>query len=122
MFNFFKKRKKEPKDLKEILLQFDELKDNLEKLSKDLEKLKGKTKFSLQKFGVVRFNPFSEIGSNQSFSVALLNGENNGFIITSFYSREGNRVYAKPIVNGESEYLLSKEEKEALEKAMKKEK
>lgn len=118
MFNFFKKRKKKPKNLKEILSQCNDLEKNLERISQELEKLKKESKFFIQKTGVVRFNPFSGIGGNQSFSVALLDGNNNGFVITSFYSREGNRVYAKPIISGKSEYLLSKEEKEAIEKAI----
>ena len=117
MFNFFKK-KKEPENFQEILSRFKDLKENLEKLSQELEKLKKESKFSIQKTGIVRFNPFSEIGGNQSFSIALLDGKNNGLVITSLYTREGNRIYAKPIKDGHSEYLLSKEEKEAIEKAM----
>ena len=117
MFNLFKKRKKEPKNLKEILSQFNDFKKNLKELFEDLEKLKEENKFSIQKMGMVRFNPFSEIGGNQSFSIALLDGNNNGFVITSFYSREGNRVYAKPITAGKSKHFLSKEEKEAIKKA-----
>ena len=117
MFNFFKK-KKEPENLQEILSQFKDLKENLEKICGELEKLKRESKFSIQKTGVVRFNPFSEIGGNQSFSIALLDGKNNGLVITSLYTREGNRIYAKPIIEGKSQYLLSKEEKEAMEKAI----
>ena len=118
MFNLFKKRKKEPKNLKEILVRFESLEKNFEKLSEDLEKLRKESKFSIQKTGMVRFNPFSEIGGDQSFSIALLDGNNNGFVITSFYTRERNRVYAKSVVNGKSQYSLSKEEKEAIEKAI----
>ena len=116
MFNFFKK-KKEPENLKEILSILEDLELKIGKISEELENLKKESKFSIQKVGIVRFNPFSEIGGNQSFSIALLDGNNNGFIITSLYTREGNRVYAKPIKDGRSEYLLSKEEKEAIEQA-----
>ena len=118
MFKFFKK-KKEPKNLKEILSQFEGLKKNLERVSEELEGLKKENKFSIQKVGIVRFNPFKEIGGNQSFSVALLDGNNDGVVITSLYTKEGNRVYGKPIRRGSSEYLLSTEEKEAIEKARK---
>jgi len=48
---------------------------------------------------VVRFNPFSEVGGDQSFSIALMDGNNDGFMITALYTRDGNRVYAKPIQN-----------------------
>jgi len=127
MFNFFKKRK-EPENLKEVLAQFTEahnelcarfkdLEKNFEKISEELENLKKESKFNIQKIGIVRFNPFKEIGGDQSFSIALLDGNDSGIVITSLYSREGNRVYGKPIKNGQSEYLLSVEEKEAIEKA-----
>ena len=117
MFNFFKKRKKEPQNFKEILSYFKSLERNFEKLSEDLENLKKESKFSIQKVGIVRFNPFAEVGSDQSFSIALLDGKNSGIVITSLYSREGNRVYGKPIKNGQSQYSLSKEERKAIEKA-----
>ncbi len=117
MFNFFKK-KKEPENLKEILSQFKDLKENFEKISKELRNLKRDSRFSIQKFGIVRFNPFKEMGGNQSFSVALLDGNDNGVVITALYTREGNRVYGKPIKNGQSEYLLSAEEKEAISRAL----
>jgi len=117
MFNFFKKRKKEPENFKELIAQFDGLEKNFEKLSEELTNLKKESKFNFQKVGIVRFNPFYEVGSDQSFSIALLDGNDNGIVITSLYSREGNRVYGKPIKNGQSEYLLSGEEKKAIEKA-----
>lgn len=117
MLNFLKKGGKEPKNLKEILNSFKNLEKNFEKLSQEIENLKKETKFSVQKVGIVRFNPFKEVGSNQSFSVALLDGNDSGIVITSLFSREGNRVYGKPIEKGFSKYLLSEEEKQAIEKA-----
>jgi len=117
MFKFFKKGKKEPENLKEVLAQFKDLENNFEKLSQDLENFKKESQLSLQKVGIVRFNPFSEVGGDQSFSIALLDGNDDGVVITSLYSREGNRIYGKPIKAGQSEYSLSKEEKEAIEKA-----
>jgi hypothetical protein len=116
-FKFFKKRKKEPENFKEILEEFKDLKLEFERISKEVEILKNENKFSVQKVGIVRYNPFKEVGGDQSFSVALLDGNDNGVVITSLYTREGNRVYGKPIKNSQSEYLLSAEEKEAIEKA-----
>jgi len=110
MFNFFKKNK-EPKDLKEVLKQFEELKRQVEKISQT-------SKFSVQKVGIIRYNPFSGVGSNQSFSIALLDGNNDGLVITSIYARDGNRVYGKPVKNCASEYSLSGEEKKAISKAI----
>lgn len=73
---------------------------------------------SITKCGVIRFNPFSGEGGNQSFVVALLDDAYNGVILTSLYSRtSGSRIYAKEVIAGQSEISLTKEEKEALEKA-----
>jgi len=118
MFNPFK-QKKEPKNLDEILSQFKDLEKNFGKISEELENLKRENKFSIQRVGIIRFNPFKEIGGDQSFSAALLDGNNDGIVITSLYTREGNRVYGKPIKAGLSEYLLSEEEKKAIEMAKK---
>jgi hypothetical protein len=65
-----------------------------------------------------RFNPFKEVGGDQSFSVALLNGKNNGLVISSLYTREGTRIYAKAITNGLSEkHPLTEEEEEIIKLA-----
>ena len=114
MFNFFKKID-EPKNLKETLIKLRKLEKNLEKVSQELEILKKENKFAIQKVSIVRFNPFSEIGSDQSFSIALLDGKDDGLIITSLYTREGNRVYGKEIKNNESKHLLSKEEEKVIQ-------
>jgi len=71
----------------------------------------------IQKTAVIRFNPFKDAGSDQSFSIAALDENKNGFVVSSLFGREINRVYAKPLKNGESQYQLTNEEKEAVEKA-----
>jgi hypothetical protein len=114
---FFKKEKKEPKDLKEVLADFSKLEERFDKVLEEMKKLEDRQKFSVQKLGIVRFNPFSEVGSDQSFSMALLNEKNDGVVITSLYTRQENRVYGKPIKDSQSEYSLSEEEKNAIEKA-----
>lgn len=114
MPQFFKKKKKEPENFPEILSQFKELKENFREILTELEKLKSKNQFNIQKISIVRFNPFKDVGGNQSFSIALLDASKSGVVITSLYTREGNRVYAKPVKNGQSEYLLSEEEKKAI--------
>ncbi len=117
MFDFFKKNK-EPKDLKGILNQIRDLEKKIEIISEGLENLKKEAKFSVQKTGIVRYNPFSDVGGDQSFSIALLDGNNNGIVVSSLYTKEGNRIYGKPIKNGISEYSLSDEEKKAISKAI----
>ena len=118
MFELFKKEQ-EPKDLKELLSQFKDLKEEFKKVSKQLRAIKRENKLSIQKIGIVRFNPFKEIGGDQSFSIAFLDGNNSGAVITSLYSREGNRVFGKPVEKGKSQYLLTEEEKKAIEQAKK---
>ena len=72
----------------------------------------------IQKVGLIRFNPFEEVGGDQSFVLVLLNGENDGLVLTSLTSRTGTRWYAKKVSKGEGiEHELSKEEKEALRQA-----
>ena len=117
MFKFLKKEKKEPKNLKEVLDYLKKLEENFEKASKEIENLQKEGRFSIQKVGIIRFNPFSEVGGDQSFSLAILDADDNGIVITSLYTREENRVYGKPIKRGASEYSLSVEEKEAISKA-----
>jgi len=108
-------------DLEELLSsQVEKTEKQQEKLKKALERinnLEETSKTTFQKVGLVRFNPFKETGSDQSFSVALLNAEDDGFVITSLYGRDENRVYAKPIKNGESNYSLAEEEQQALNQA-----
>jgi len=120
MFELFKKEGEiDPKNLEEIFYQFKNLKKDFKKISKELDALKEENKFSVQKVGIIRFNPFKDLGGNQSFSIALLDGNNDGVVITSFYSRDGNRVFGKPIKKGRSQHVLSEEEEKAIERAKK---
>ncbi len=71
-----------------------------------------------QRIGVVRFNPFADTGGAQSFTIALLNQDNSGIVMTSLYARAGNRWYVKEIAAGKGKGMeLSKEESAAIEKA-----
>ena len=118
MFNFFKKTN-EPKNLKELLVQFEKIKEDLKKTSKEVEGLKNNIQITIQKVGIIRFTPFKEIGGDQSFSIALLDKNDNGIVVTSIYSKERSRIFAKPIENGQSTYKLSREEEETIQKAKK---
>jgi len=116
MFNFGKK-KNQTVTLKELIKQISSLEERLEKTTNDLAALKEAHEKAVSKVGLVRFNPFGEIGGDQSFSVALLNNEDSGVVITSHYGKEMQRIYAKLITEGKSEYSLSAEEEEAIKKA-----
>ncbi|MCK5466833.1 DUF4446 family protein [Candidatus Parcubacteria bacterium] len=86
----------------------------IKKIVEDNKKIKGNLSECVQKVGVVRFNPFGDVGGNQSFVIALLDNSLNGVIIQGLYSRDGIRVYSKEIKEGKSEYALGKEEEEAI--------
>jgi len=116
--SFFGTNKKKTETPKETQKHIEELEKRVQELQNDLLAYKKAMKSAVTKVGIVRFNPFHEIGSDQSFSLACLDQENNGFVLTSHYLKDHNRVYAKPIKQGESEYQLSEEEKEAIAKAM----
>ena len=69
---------------------------------------------SVQGVGVVRYNPFPDMGSNMSFSLALLDGRANGVVVSVLTNRDGSRVFGKMVENGTSSYPLSDEERQAL--------
>lgn len=87
-------------------------------MEQKIESLNTKLSFAIQKVGIVRYNAFAEMGSDLSFSIALLDNFNNGFVVTSIYGREHSTVYAKPIKFGKSVYPLSVEEIQAIDRAM----
>lgn len=70
-----------------------------------------------QKIGIVKYDAFKEMGGKLSFSLCLLDDENNGFILTSMHTREGCYTYVKEIIKGESFVVLAAEERKALEEA-----
>ncbi len=88
--------------------------ESTESIMKDINK---RLKTALTGVGVVRFNPFTNSGGNQSFAIALLDEHGNGVIISTLYGREKTSIFAKPISKFKSEFELTKEEDEALKKA-----
>jgi len=110
---------KSGKNLEKILLENNsktkELDDDIQSLYKETKQIENLATKGLYKTGIVRFNPFRDIGGDQSFSIAMLDGKNNGVVISSLYSRDGVRVYAKAIIAGQSsKYPLTQEEKYAI--------
>ncbi|OIP23625.1 DUF4446 domain-containing protein [bacterium CG_4_10_14_0_2_um_filter_33_32] len=93
--------------------------EDVEELKKFSQKLFHLVSKSIQKIGFIRFNPFDDVGGDQSFSIALLDLNNDGILISSLFGRDGTRVYSKPITSGKSKYFLSHEEEKALEEAIK---
>lgn len=120
--SFFKGKKIEDLEgvIGEILKKERDTEEVVEEILKKIKKLDDAALRSIQKVGVVRFNPFEESGGNQSFSIALLDQKDDGVVISSYHAKDATRVYAKPIKNGESKYPLSKEEGEAIKQAVSK--
>lgn len=118
-FNLISKTKKQKIDeiLDNLIADEKKITIELEKIKRQLQEEINKSRFHLQRIGLVRFNPF-ERGGEQSFAIALLDGEKNGLVINFIYTREGLRTYTKKIKNGKGEgYELSEEEKKAIEKS-----
>lgn len=122
---FFRKLTKGTKEhelvkiLNKILETQDKNSDELASIKKEVARLDDEGFLHIQKVGFIRFNPFKEIGGDHSFSLAVLDGKDTGFVITGLHTRERTRIYAKEIKKGKSEVELSSEEKNALEKANK---
>lgn len=85
-----------------------------------MKRLEEQHKHSISKIGLVRFNPFADVGGDQSFVIALLDHVLDGIVMTAHYTRNGMRWYVKTVTGGKSEkYSLSQEEEEAIKKAAK---
>ena len=89
-----------------------------QKNENDIKSIYQKMQNVFQKVGLVKYDAFQEMGGKLSFSLALLNEVNDGFIINAMHSREGCYTYIKEIIDGNSVIALAEEEKEALEMAM----
>jgi hypothetical protein len=90
----------------------------LDELSARSAVLEANGRRSVQRVGLVRFNPFEETGGNQSFALAMTDANGDGFVISSLHARAGTRLYAKSIAAGRSDAALSAEEAEALRLAL----
>ena len=112
---------KKAKDLEDTILILKEEVDELKKIKEVVEKeiilINTKLKKSIRGLETVRFNPFPDQGSNQSFAVSFLNEEGDGLILSSLYARERMSVFAKPIKGSKSDYELTEEEMQVLQKA-----
>ncbi|MCL2163621.1 MAG: DUF4446 family protein [Oscillospiraceae bacterium] len=74
----------------------------------------------VQKVAILRYNAFNDVGSDLSYSIALLDYDDNGIVISGLYGRETSTTYAKPIEFGHSQYILTEEEEQVISLARKK--
>ena len=84
---------------------------------KNINELFDKMKITFQKVGLVKYDAFHEMGGKLSFSLALLNETNDGFVLNAVHSRDGCYTYVKEIIGGNSIIILADEEQEALDMA-----
>ena len=95
-------------DVENVKKDNSEIKEYYTKLDSDIASC-------VQKVGLVRYNAFKDVGSDLSFAIALLDGNDNGVVLNGLYGSESSNIYAKPIKNKKSTYQLSDEEEYALE-------
>lgn len=110
------------KNLEELLLSsldsIDDIKEKNDEVIRICNKTKALTESCIQKVAIIRYKAFENIGSDLSYSVAFLDANNNGVLLTSIYGRDESTTYAKPIDKGISRYDLSEEEERVLHQAM----
>lgn len=113
---------KTAKDLENIMLtrfkEMDKVKARMRRYTADHQGFKGHLDTCYNKMGLVKYDAFDNMAGELSYSLALLNADNSGFVVTSMHSKQGCYSYAKEIIKGESYLALSNEEKEAIKKAM----
>lgn len=101
--------------LKKYLLDVANVKKDNEEIKNYYTKLDQDIASCIQKIGLVRYNAFKDVGSDLSFAIALLDGNDNGVVFNGIYGSESSNIYAKPIKGKKSNYQLSDEEEYALE-------
>ena len=122
---FEKFMSKEDVNLEELLVQYTKklnvLLQNEKEMQTSIEHMEKNFKNCVQKVGVVRYQAIQNMGADLSYTVALLDENNDGVVFNGIYGRDGCYTYAKPIKEGKSSYNLSDEELQAIENAIKKE-
>ncbi len=106
--------------ISELSLKSKELDKHKDKINSDLEVINKRLDRSIRNIETERFNPFPEVGGNQSFSTSFLNDEGDGLILSGLYTRERMNLFAKPIIKGQSNIELTKEEENVLKKSLNK--
>ncbi|MCJ7688000.1 MAG: DUF4446 family protein [Clostridiaceae bacterium] len=110
------------KNLEDVVVSYldkiDEVKEENDIMKQMFNGLNGQLKTCVQKTSIIRYKAFEDVGSDLSFSIALLDGNQNGVILTSIYGRNESTTYAKPVNKGISRYDLSQEESKVLEQTM----
>lgn len=111
-------------DLEELLVQYTKKLNTLlehdQEVQASVEHMEKVVKQCIQKVGVVRYQAIQNMGGDLSYTVALMDEEDNGVVLNGIYGRDGCYTYAKPLQQGTSQYNLSEEEQQAIKQAMNK--
>lgn len=90
-----------------------------EELQTHIKNLYVQERKHVQKTGILRFNPFADSGGEQSFILAILDGNDSGVVVTSLHNRGTTRWYAKTVRQAKGvDYQLSQEEEKAIRTAI----
>ena len=113
---------KDAESLEPLLLkrfeELDALNSENSKNTQNITEIFNRLQFVYQKVGIIKYDAFNEMGGKLSFSLAMLDNRNNGYLINSMHSREGCYTYIKEIINGQSYIDLGDEERKALNQAL----
>lgn len=104
--------------LKKYIEEVESISIENKEIEKYCDKLNNKTDQCIRKIGLIRYNAYKDTGSNLSFALAMLNEDNSGVVLNGIYSRDTSNIYCKTVEKGVSSYALSKEEEEAISKAI----
>ena len=115
-------RGKDAESIEEVIVKYldkiDKLEEENNERKKQINNITENLLITYQKIGIVKYDAFNEMGGKLSFSLALLDKQNNGFILNAMHSREGCYTYVKEIIDGNSYIALGEEEKKALDMAL----
>ena len=126
IFNFFRKLSSTVGTKDTLIKMLTKILDTQNKNSNELIDIERAINFlktdggkHIQKIGLIRYNPFAEMGGDHSFTISILNGEDTGFVLTALHTRDRTRLYVKEIEYGKCKIELSEHEKKSIEKAKK---
>lgn len=103
------------KILSEYLRIVDENSKRIKSQEERIDRLEANLKKCVQKVGLIRYNAYGDTGSDLSFTMALMDADDNGVVVNGLYSRESSSIFAKPLAKGETKYNLSAEEIQAID-------
>ena len=105
-------------EIRNLFYDIDYLKDSAEAHERTIRHLYKRLETVYQKIGIVKYDAFHQMGGKLSFALALLDENNNGFLLNSVHSSDGSYCYVKEIKDSSCEIELSSDEQKALDQAL----